>query len=84
MDYSTTGTDRLLAGFAAFVFAWPTLFFAWYTVRLIYMTMIMPSEDIAPRMGRGMWIGAVAFPLVAAICGFLCWYFLKRAIKGFR
>ena len=73
----------MLAGFAGFVFGIPALFFAWYTVRFIYMTTTMPPDEMVLRMGRGMWIGAVVFPLVTAICGFLTWYFLKRAVKGF-
>ena len=83
MDTSTPATNRLLAGFAGTMFAIPALFFAWYTARLIYVCLSSPADETLVRMRSGMWIGAVTFPLVTAICGYLGWYFLKRAVHGF-
>jgi len=58
------------------VFAAPSLFFAYYTVRLIYLNLTM--ADAAAHRTGGMLIGAIAFPLAAIIFGILSWLFFKR------
>ena len=74
---------RLLAGSCGFAFLLPTIFFTWYTVRLVYVNLTMPGDETAVRMGRGMWVGFVAFPVIALTCGVISWFLLRRALRGF-
>ena len=81
MDTSTPTINRVLFGFCGVAFAAPTIFFAYYTVRLIYLNLTM--EDAAAHRTGGMLIGAIAFPLAAIIFGFISWLFLNKARRGF-
>ncbi len=67
--------------FCGFAFALPTVFFTYYTVRLIYVNLAMSPEDAASHRTGGMLIGAIAFPLAAIVCGIISWFFFKRAFK---
>ncbi len=78
MDTSTPTTNRILFLFCGVAFAVPSLFFAYYTVRLIYVNLAM--EDAAAHRSGGMLIGAIAFPLAAVICGLITWFFIKRGL----
>lgn len=53
------------------------LFFAWYTVRLVYVNLTM--EDAAAHRSGGMLIGAVAFPVASLIFGAISWFSWKRS-----
>ena len=77
MDFSTPTINRVLAGICGVAFVLPTIFFAYYTVRLIYINLTM--EDAAAHRSGGMLIGAIAFPLATIILGFISWYFIRMA-----
>ena len=78
MDTSTPTANRILFLVCGVAFAAPTLFFAFYTVRLIYVNLTM--EDAAAHRTGGMLIGAIAFPLAAIICGLITRFFIKRGL----
>ena len=79
MDTSTPATNRLLFAFCGVAFLAPCIFFAYYTVRLIYVNIVMTSDDAATHRTGGMLIGAVAFPVAALICGAISWLFLRKS-----
>ena len=60
-------------------FAMPSLFFTYYTVRLIWVNVTATAADAAAHRGMGMLIGAVAFPLAAIIFGLISWLFFNKA-----
>lgn len=66
--------------FAGVIFALPSLFFTYYTTRLLYLNLTM--EDAAAHRTGGMLIGAVAFPLAVIFFGFISFYFFRRAKRG--
>ena len=80
MDTSTPTINRVLFLFCGVAFAVPSLFFTYYTVRLIYLNLTM--ENAAAYRSGGMLIGAIAFPLAAIIFGFISWFFIKRSRRG--
>lgn len=64
----------------AFILAAPCIFFTYYTGRLVYINLTVPGA-VAHR-NCGMYIGAFAFPLAAAIFGGLslrCFRTAQRA-----
>ena len=73
--------NKIVFAICGFMFAVPSLFFAWYTVRLVYINFTM--EDAAAHRSTGMLIGAIAFPLAAIIFGSMSWFFIRKAWKGF-
>ena len=79
--YSAT-PNKIVFAICAFTFAVPSIFFAWYTLRLIWLNLTM--ENAADYRSTGMLIGAIAFPLAAIIFGLISWFFLNKAIKGFK
>ena len=81
MENLTPTITRILFFVCGVAFAVPSLFFAYYTVRLIYMNLTM--ENAAAYRSTGMLIGAIAFPLAAIIFGLISWYFINKARKGF-
>jgi len=64
------------------LFMAPCLFFAYYTVRLIYLNVTMSAEEIAAHRTGGMLIGAIAFPLAAIIFGIISWFCLSRGLTN--
>ncbi|MEP6902661.1 MAG: hypothetical protein ABJA66_12970 [Actinomycetota bacterium] len=54
-----------------------SIFFFYYTVRLIYVNLAI-AETVAHRSG-GMLIGAVVFPVAIIVFGILSWLCFKRA-----
>jgi hypothetical protein len=79
MDTSTPKINRVLFAICGVAFAVPCLFFAWYTVRLIYVNLVMTADEAATHRTGGMLIGAIAFPLAAFTFGLISWFFIKRA-----
>jgi hypothetical protein len=79
MDSSTPSTDRILFAFCGIAFLAPCMFFAYYTVRLIYVNLTM--DDAAAHRSGGMLIGAIAFPVAALICGAISWMFLRKGLR---
>ena len=53
------------------------LFFAWYTVRLIWVNVAV--AETASHRQTGMYIGAVAFPVAVLVFGYICRACWKRA-----
>jgi hypothetical protein len=51
-------------------------FFVFYTARLLYVTRGLTA--IRPG-GQGAYIGAIVFPLLALLCGWLAWRCLRAA-----
>jgi hypothetical protein len=78
MDTATPTANRILFLFCGVAFAAPTIFFAYYTARLIYVNLA--TEDAASHRSIGMLIGAIAFPLAAIICGLITRFFIKRGL----
>jgi len=81
MDRSTSTLNKILFVVCGVAFAAPCLFFAWYTVRLIYVNLTMSAEDAAAHRTGGMLIGAIAFPLLSIICGVISGLFTKRGFN---
>jgi hypothetical protein len=79
MEMSTPKINTVLYILCAFPFGFGSLFFAWYTVRLIWLNLTV--EDAAAHRSGGMLIGAIAFPLAAIIFGFISWFFINKARK---
>ncbi|MEO6656198.1 MAG: hypothetical protein ABIO36_08970 [Pyrinomonadaceae bacterium] len=79
MDTSTSKINKILFALGGIAFAVPSLFFASYTLRLIYLNLTM--EDAAAHRTGGMLIGAIAFPLAAIIFGLISWFFFRRAAR---
>ncbi|MBK6750866.1 MAG: hypothetical protein KA956_09370 [Pyrinomonadaceae bacterium] len=76
MDRETPIITKILFIFCGAAFALPALFFAYYTIRLIWLNLTL--ENAADYRSTGMLIGAIAFPLAAIIFGFMSWFFIKR------
>ena len=58
----------------ALAFGVLSLFFAWYTARLIWVNVMVAG--VAQHRQMGMYIGAVAFPAAALVFGYAarrCW-----------
>jgi len=81
MDTSTPTINRVLYTVCGVAFAVPSLFFTWYTLRLIYVNLAMTAEDAATHRTGGMLIGAVAFPLAAIVFGLISWFCLRGGLK---
>ncbi len=79
MDTSTPAINKVLFAVCGFSFAVPSLFFAYYTVRLIYLNLTM--ENAAAHRSGGMLIGAVVFPLAALIFGYISWLFFRKVFE---
>jgi hypothetical protein len=63
------------------LFAAPSLFFIYYTVRLIYVNLAMSPDEAAAHRTGGMLIGAIAFPVAAIIFGLISWFCFRRGLK---
>ena len=81
MNVTDKKLNKVLYAFCGVAFAFPTLFFAYYTARLIYINLTMSADDAAAHRTGGMLMGAIAFPLAAIVCGIISWFFCKRAFK---
>lgn len=77
MQTTTPTINKVLFLVCGLMFGVPCLFFAWYTIRLIYINLTL--EDAAAHRTGGMLIGAIVFPTATIICGFLSWFFINRA-----
>ena len=82
MDTSTPIINKILFIVCGVTFVVPSLFFAYYTVRLIYLNLTM--ENAAAYRSGGMLIGAIAFPLATIFFGLISWIFFRQARRGFR
>ena len=80
MENTSPTINRILFTVCGIAFAVPSLFFTYYTIRLLYVNLT--TVDAAVHRTDGMLIGAVAFPLAAILFGLFSWFFLKRARKS--
>jgi hypothetical protein len=71
---------RLLVIFCGLAAAAPCIFFAYYSLRLLYVNLTMP-DAVAHRTG-GMLIGAVAFPLAAIVSGAISWLLIRKGLRA--
>lgn len=55
-------------------------FFGYYTLRLMYVNLT--SINIAQHRQPGMYIGAVAFPILSLTFGYLSYRFAKAALPN--
>ena len=62
----------ILVGIAT---ALASIFFCYYTLRLIYLNLTMP--DAAAHRSTGMFIGAVVFPIATIVFGAISWLCFK-------
>ena len=82
MDKSTTTTSKILFIICGVAFAFPSLFFLFYTVLLVYKNISATAEEAAAHRTGGMLIGAIAFPLAAIIFGLISWFCIRRSRRG--
>ncbi len=54
-----------------------SVFFFYYTARLVYVNLT--AADAAAHRSGGMLIGAVAFPLAAIVFGCVSWFCFRSA-----
>jgi hypothetical protein len=71
----TSSTVFYIAGTILGLFS---AFFIFYTIRLLYVTQLLTAIHTG---GQGAYIGAVVFPILAIVCGFLSWRSMKAAQK---
>ncbi len=76
MNVSSPTIMRILFAVCGVAFALPSIFFTYYTVRLIWLNLMM--ENASDYRSTGMLIGSIAFPLAPIIFGFISWFFIKR------
>lgn len=70
----TGAMKRAFFRLIAVLFALASLFFAWYTARLIWVNLFVSGA--AQHRQTGMYIGAVVFPIATLAFGYLsrlCW-----------
>ena len=82
MDTSTPTIKKIFFIVCGVAFAFPSMFFIFYTVLLIYKNVSASPEEAAAHRTSGMLIGAIAFPLAAIFFGFMSVYFFRRARRG--
>ncbi|HZS45289.1 MAG TPA: hypothetical protein VFC63_09330 [Blastocatellia bacterium] len=54
-------------------------FFVFYTIRLLYVTRLLSAVRGG---GKGAYIGAAVFPLLAALVGWIAWGCVKAARRA--
>ena len=54
-----------------------SLFFAWYTIRLVWVNLTVAAA--AEHRQAGMYVGAVAFPVATVLFGYASWRAFKYA-----
>jgi len=74
-----TKTFFIIIGILA---AAPCLFFAYYTIRLIYVNLTMTAEETVAHRTGGMLIGAIAFPLAAIVFGLISWLCFRKGLRS--
>ena len=79
MPLLTKRTRAIIFYFASAVNGLISLFFIFYTIRLLYITEGLTAIRTG---GQGAYIGAVAFPLLALLFGFFTRSCLKATRKS--
>jgi hypothetical protein len=67
---------RVLSGLAAGVLSLVSAFFVFYTARLLVVTHGLQATRAG---GEGAYVGAVAFPVLAILCGWGGWRCARAA-----
>jgi hypothetical protein len=67
---------RALLRVVGALFAFLCAFFAFYTVRLLYVTRDL---RVTRPGGQGAYVGAIVFPLLAMGCAWVSWRAFTRA-----
>jgi len=81
--YTTTPViERIFCVFCGLVLVVPAIFFAYYTMRLIYINIAF--DDAAAHRTGGMLIGVVAFPVATILSGWASWILIRRGTRGKR
>lgn len=63
----------------AFLLALPSAFFFFYTMRLLYVTRGLSAIRAG---GKGAYVGALVFPLLALLFGWCAWRCIKAARRA--
>jgi hypothetical protein len=72
-------SQRLLLYTLSALFAFISLFFVFYAVRLLYVTRGLQATR--PN-GEGAFVGALVFPALAVGCAWVSWRCIKRARRA--
>jgi hypothetical protein len=72
-------SQRLLLYTLSALFAFLSLFFVRYTLRLLYVTRGLQATRSG---GEGAFVGAIVFPALAAGCAWVSWRCIKRARRA--
>jgi hypothetical protein len=72
-------SQRLLLYTLSALFAFLSVFFLYYTMRLVYVTRGL--QAIRPT-GQGAFVGAIVFPALAIGCAWVSWRCAKRARRA--
>ncbi|MEQ1607166.1 MAG: hypothetical protein ABL999_20070 [Pyrinomonadaceae bacterium] len=79
MEILSPKIQRILYALCGIAFVPPCLFFALYTVMLIYKNVTATPEEAAAHRNFGMLIGAIAFPLATIVFGLISRWFFKKS-----
>src|ERR1700681_2861777 len=72
-------SQRLLLYTLSALFAFISVFFVFYTVRLLFVTRGLQATRPG---GQGAFIGAIVFPALAVACAWVSWRCAKRARRA--
>jgi hypothetical protein len=76
MAQSSSLARSAVFGLAAIFFALLSAFFMFYTVRLLYVTNLLRATRAG---GQGAYVGAIVFPLLALLFGWIAWRCARSA-----
>jgi hypothetical protein len=82
MNTTTPTINRILLALCGAAFAVPAIFFAYYTLRLIYINVMVSAEEAAAHRTGGMLIGAVVFPIASLAFALLSWFCFRNVRRG--
>ena len=77
MEATSPTINKVLFAVCGLTFAIPSLFFGYYSLRLLYLNLTM--TDPMAHWSFGMLIGAIAFPLATIILGSISYWFFKKS-----
>jgi hypothetical protein len=79
MESRLLRSQRLLLYTLSVLFAFLSVFFLYYTGRLLYVTRALQATRPS---GQGAFIGALVFPALAIGCAWVSWRCLKRGKRA--
>lgn len=77
MEVTSPTINKVLFAVCGLTFAIPSLFFGYYSLRLLYLNLTM--TDPMAHWSFGLLIGAIAFPLATLILGLISYWFFKKS-----